>query len=168
MGRKSLKFYESRSRCWCQKQIVSRDDEIIPKRTSLDKSETLQTVPWLLVQETTCFDHNFLKSTNFSASRPSWNAEWRDLALGAKSNFQSANFHAEISRNFSWHGGSAEPAVESAKQPAHEKFRLISASKSALNFFFLHQQRDLVEFCFKHLWPKEKFVDFEDSWSKQV
>ena len=48
----------------------------------------------------TCFDHNFLKSTNFSASRPSWNAEWRDLALGAKSNFQSANFHAEISRNF--------------------------------------------------------------------
>ena len=23
----------------------------------------------------TCFDHNFLKSTNFSASRPSWNAE---------------------------------------------------------------------------------------------
>ena len=50
----------------------------------------------------TCFDHNFLKSTNFSASRPSWNAEWRDLALGAKSNFQNANFHAEISRNFSW------------------------------------------------------------------
>ena len=52
-------------------------------------------------QEATCFDHNFVKSTNFSASRPSWNAELRDLALGAKSNFQIANFHAEISRNFS-------------------------------------------------------------------
>ena len=36
------------------------------------------------VHKLTCFDHNFLKSTNFSASRPSWNAEWRDLAVGAK------------------------------------------------------------------------------------
>ena len=27
------------------------------------------------LQEATCFDHNFLKPTNFSASQPSWNAE---------------------------------------------------------------------------------------------
>ena len=63
----------------------------------------------LIVTMLTSFDHNFLKSTNFSASRPSWNAEWRDLALGAKSNFQNANFHAEISRNFDFQGEEAGP-----------------------------------------------------------
>ena len=46
----------------------------------------------------TCFDHNFLKSTNFSASRLSWCTARRDLALGTKRKKLNANFDDEISR----------------------------------------------------------------------
>jgi len=40
-------------------------------------------------------------------------------------------------------------------------------------FFFctnseISSKKNLVELCFKHLWPTEKFVDFEEFSSKQV
>ena len=47
-----------------------------------------------------------------------------------------------------------------------ESFGLFLHQNQHLTLFFLHQQRDLVELCFKHLWPKENFVDFEELWSK--
>ena len=40
-------------------------------------------------------------------------------------------------------GAASSRACSTAKR----KFRLISSSKSAINFFLLHQQRDLVELC---------------------
>ena len=46
-------------------------------------------------------DSTFLKSTNFSRNRLSKSKTQRDLAVGAKRKMLSADFHAEVSRNFS-------------------------------------------------------------------
>ena len=82
----------------------------------------------------TCFDRNSSKSTNFSASRLSCVAARGDLAVGSKSKLEQTDFEDDISRE------SGDPA----ESEVCVKFRLISARKLALIFFFLHQQRDLV------------------------
>ena len=55
------------------------------------------------IRKATCFDHNFLKSTNFSVSRLSNSTAQRDLAVGAKEkvrkDFDGANEPTKLFRS---------------------------------------------------------------------